>query len=79
MGRACVEGFVPAGCTRHRFARPSAAEAQADRVDVLLGLHHDAVMWVQTPHPRVVHSVPKFLQSHASPPGALLLMHLEQV
>ena len=36
-------------------------------------------MWVQVPHPRVIDlSAPKFLQSRASPAGALLLVHLEQ-
>ena len=35
-GRARVKGPVLAGCTRHGFARPSAAQAQAGRVDVLL-------------------------------------------
>ena len=43
VSRASVEGAVLAGCTRHGFTRPSAAEAQADRVNVLLGLHHSTV------------------------------------
>ena len=63
VSRAGVEGAVLAGCTRHGFTRPSAAEAQADRVNALLGLRHGAVMWIQAPHPRVIDpSVPKFLQ-----------------
>ena len=53
VGHARVEGSVLAGCTRHGFARPGAAQGQADRVDVLLGLHHGAVMWV-SPRPRVI-------------------------
>ena len=77
--RACVERPVLAGRARHGFAWPSAAQAQADRVNVLCGLHHGAVMRVQVPHPRVIDlGVPKFLQSRTSPPGALLLVHLEQ-
>ena len=47
---------------------------------MLLGLHHDAVMLVSgATSPHVIDpSVAKFLQSRASPPGALLLMRLEQ-
>ena len=53
--------------TIHGFARPSAAQAQADRGDVLLGHQHSTVMRVQAPHPRVIDlGVPKFLQSCAS-------------
>ena len=63
---AGVEGAVLAGCARQGFA--TEAEVEADRVSVLLGLHHGAVMWVQAPHPRMIDlSVSKFL-----------LMHLEQ-
>ena len=54
VGRACVQGAVLAGCTRHGFTRPSAAEAQTERDDVLLRLNHGAVMRVQTPHPSMV-------------------------
>ena len=79
VGRARVQGSGLAGSTRHGFARPSAAQAQADRVDVLLRFHHGTVMRVEAPRPRVIDlGVPKFLQPPASPPGALLLMHLEQ-
>ena len=45
VSRAGVEGAVLAGCTRHGFTRPSAAEALVDRVNALLGLHHGAMMW----------------------------------
>ena len=64
---------------QHGFARSGATEAKADRVNVLLRLQHGAAMWVQAPHPREIDlSVSKFLQSRASCPGTLLLVHLGQ-
>ena len=68
VGRARVQGPGLAGSTRHGFARPSAAQAQADRVDILLGLHHGTVVRFQAPHPRVVNlGISKFLQPCAGP------------
>ena len=79
LGRARVLESVLVGSTRDRFAWPSAAQAQADRVGILLGLHCCTVLRVQAPHPRVIDlGIPKFLQTCAGPPGALLLMHLKQ-
>ena len=73
VGHACVQGAVLAGCTGYGFAKTTAAEAQADRVDALLGLHHRAVMRVQTPYPLMVNlSVPKFpavARASRSPPA----------
>ena len=43
VGRARVQGSSLAGCTRH------GSQALADRVDVLIGLHHGTVMRVQAP------------------------------
>ena len=69
VSSAGVEGAGLAGSTRHGFTRPSAAQAQADRVDVLLGHHHGAGVWVQAPYPHVIDfRVSKFLQSRASSP-----------
>ena len=66
MGRACVQ--VLAGCTGHGFTEPSAAEAQTDRVDGSI-----------TAPPRMVDlSVTHVPAVAREPPGAVLLMHLEQ-
>ena len=60
-------------------ATGSQGPAQPDRVNVLLGLLHGAVMWGQAPHPRMIDlSIPKFLGSRVGPPRALLLVHLER-
>ena len=80
LGRARVQGSGLLSSTKHWFTRPSAAQARADRVNVLLGFHHSTVMRVQAPHPLVINlGAPKFLQSRESLPRALLLEHLEQV
>ena len=75
----CSRSLGPWPCPGIRFgrlhkarARLNAAQAQADRVDVLLGLHHCTVVRVQAPHPRVINlGIPKFLQTCAGAPGAL--------
>ena len=70
VGRASVEGAVLAGSTRQGFARPSAAEAQADRVDVLLGMRA---------HPRVINlGISQVPAVAREPPRALLLVHSKQ-
>ena len=72
--RARVQGSGPAGSTRHGFARPSAGQTQADRVDMLLGLHHSTVVRVQVPHPRVIDlgipQTPAVVRGHPKSPRA---------
>ena len=50
VGRARVQGSGLASSTKHWFIKPSAAQAQADRVNVLLALHHCTMMRVYAPH-----------------------------
>ena len=54
MGGACVQGSWLAGSTRYRFTGPGAAQAQANRVNVLFGLQHGPVVRVEAPHPGVI-------------------------
>ena len=37
------------------LGKPSTAQAEADRVDVLVGFQSRAVAWVEPPQPRVIH------------------------
>ena len=53
VGGACVQGSGLTSCTGHGFARPSAAQAPAYRINVLLGLQRWSVMRVEAPHPCV--------------------------
>ena len=63
VGSDCVQESRLASGERHRFTGPGAAQALANRVAVLLGLHHCSMMRVEAPHPCVINlSVTKFQQ-----------------
>ena len=73
VGGACVQGSRLAGSTGHKFTPSGAAQAQANRVNVLLRMQHSSIMRVDAPHPCVINlSVTKFQQS-------LILVHLKQL
>ena len=60
-------------------AQGTGSQALADRVDVLIGLHHSTVMRVQAPHPRVIDlGIPQVPAAVRGDPRSLLLMHLKQ-
>ena len=71
MGGAPVQRAGLARGTRCGFVGRGAPQAQADRVNVLLGLHHGAVMEVELPQPGVVNLRGAELQKpHVGAPGA---------
>ena len=80
MGGARVQRASLARGTRYGFAGPGAPQAQADRGNVLLGLHHGAVMGIELPHPGVVNlRVAELQKPRVGAPGAIVLVHLEQL
>ena len=74
-----VQDARVAGGTGDGLSRPGAAQTEADRVDILIGLQGRAVAWVEPPEPRVVHvRVAELGETSARSPGALTLVHLQQ-
>ena len=80
VGGACVQGSSLAHSTKNRFTGPGAAQAQANRVYVFLGLQHRPAMWVdEAPHPGVVDlRVAELQKPRVGASGTLVLVHLEQ-
>ena len=69
VGGACVQGSRLASSTRHRLTGTGAAQAQANRVGVLLRLQHSSMMRVEAPQPCVTNlCITQFQQSRVSPP-----------
>ena len=76
---APVQGYRLAGSTKHRFTGHGAAQAQANRINVLFGLHHRPVVRVEAPHPGMIDlRVAEFQQPRVGAPEGLVLVHLEQ-
>ena len=74
-----VQDARVAGGAGDGLGGPGAAQAEADRVDVLVGIQGRAVAWVKPPKPRVVHvRVAELGETSARGPGALSLVHLQQ-
>ena len=79
MGGACVQGSSLAGSTKRRFTRSGAAQAKANRIDVLFELQHGPMMRVEAPHPGVIDPrVAEFLKPRVGAPRAPFLVHPEQ-
>ena len=79
MRRARVQDARVAGSAGDRFHGPSTAQAEADRVNVLISIQGRAMARVEPPQPRVIHiRVAKLSEARACGPGSLTLMHLQQ-
>ena len=62
-----------------RLRRPGAAQAKANRVNILVSIQGRAMAWVEAPQPRVVHvRVTELSKARTCSPGTLPLMHLQQ-
>ena len=78
-GLARVQDARVAGGASDRLRRPGAAQAKADRVNILVSIQGRAMTWVEPPQPRVVHvRVTELSKARACSPGSLPLMHLQQ-
>ena len=79
MRRARVQNARVAGGAGDGFRGPSTAQAEADRVNILVSIQGRAMAWVEPPQPRVIHiGVAKLSEARACGPGSLTLMHLQQ-
>ena len=74
-----VQDTRVAGGASDGLRRSSAAQAEADGVNVLVSVQSRAMPWVEPPQPRVVHvRITELGKARACRPGALTLMHLQQ-
>ena len=79
MCRTRVQNARVAGGASHRLRRPSAAQAKANRKNILISVQSRAVTRIEPPQPRVIHvRVTELGKARACSPETLSFMHLQQ-